>query len=132
MGWEAALPDELVKVLDPVVETLCGLVDPDEPIILLRHRLFWLIEKACRDPGLDSRSLSLQGRGVAYHGGELRSRKFINEFGPFDQVLEQRSVAWCDCRLSDAHLPPLPTPHDAAHTHGLVRITNFRLKGPTV
>src|SRR5438552_1643525 len=73
MGWEAALPDELVKVLDPVVETLCGLVDPDEPIILLRHRLFWLIEKACRDPGLDSRSLSLQSGGVAYHGGELRS-----------------------------------------------------------
>ena len=97
MGWEAALPDELVKVLDPVVETLCGLVDPDEPIILLRHRLFWLIEKACRDPGLDSRSLSLQSGGVAYHGGELRSRKFINEFGPFDEVLEQRSVAWCDC-----------------------------------
>src|SRR5207247_9372826 len=124
MGREAALTDELVKVLDPVAEALCGLVDLDEPIILLRHRLFWLIEKASRDPGVDSRSLSLQGGGVAYHGGELRSRKFINEFGPFDQLLEQCSFAHCDRRLSDGHFPPLPITRVAArsrnqnHQHG--------------
>jgi hypothetical protein len=37
MGWEAMLPDELVKVLDPVSKAIRGLVGPDQPIILLRR-----------------------------------------------------------------------------------------------
>jgi len=114
MSWEAALTDELVKVLDPVAEALCDLVGPDQPIISLRDRLFWLLDKSRGDLGLKCSSLRLQGSGVVHHRGKLRSWKFINKFGPFDQFLERRPFAQYDGRLSDAHLPPLTITRVAA------------------